>query len=250
MALTTNTFSYFYNKVASICQDLSTNGIAQAKDGVNTIIKELTREFKMPQMFKGQDRSAFVSPSVGFGTQLLSLATDVVSLSSVYWVDNAQTIYQLTEIPGDSDWNEMTDFDSQGDPVAYRYFQPSNTGQSSVAQIEIWTAPNTGWISKANGKLYYTYWAQLAQLVNDADIPNIPYELDTVLTNGGIVEMARQQGDDKLIELYMSKYEDDKGEIRSWIIKQRTEDGQMQPAQPEGVFGRGAGFRGYKILGG
>ena len=248
MALTTNTFSYFYNKIATICQDQSTNGIAQASDAVNTVIKEITREFRLPEMFKGQDQSAYVRPTIGLGTQLLSLAADVSRLSTVYWVDNAETIYQLTEIPGDSDWNEMTDFQSTGDPVVFRYFQPSNINQSSVAQIEIWSAPNQGWLSKSNGNLYYTYWAQLAQLVNPTDIPNLPYELDTILTNGGILEMARQQGDDKLISLYSAKYEDDKGEMRAWIVKQRTQDGQMQPEQPEGVFGRGAGYRGYKML--
>lgn len=232
--------------MATICQDQSTNGMTQAKDGINTIIKELTREFKLPQMFKGQDRSVFVTPTIGTGTQLLNLAADVSSLSTVFWVDNNSTINQLTEVPGDEDWNEMTDVNSTGDPVVYRYFQPSNTTQSSVAQLEIWTAPQSGWVSKSGGKLYYTYWAQLAQLVNDGDIANIPYELDTVLINGGVVEMARQQGDSVLMNMYLAKYEDDKGEIRAWIIKQRTKDGQLQPDQPEGVFGQGAGFRGYK----
>lgn len=244
MSLTTNTFSYFYNKIATACQDQSTGGIVQAKDGVNTVIKEITREFKLPEMFKGQDQTVFVSPSVGVGPQQLTLATDIVRLSDVYWVDNVSTVFELVEVPGDKDWNNQIDFSSTGDPAIYRYFQPNSAG---LAKIQIWTAPNAGWIAKSGGKLYYTYWAQLSQLSADGDIPNLPYELDTILTNGGILEMSRQQGDTTLMALYKDKYEEDKGEMRAWILRQRTEDGQMQPDQPEGVFGRGEGQRGYRI---
>lgn len=242
---TARQFSLLYNKVAQICQDLSPNGIIQAKDGINTVIREMTKMFKLPEMFKGQDNSIFVTPTLGTGTQLINMASDMVRLSNVWWVDNAQTIWPLTEITNDSDWLVQTDQDSTGDPVVYRYFQPSSGG--SLSQLEIWTAPDAGWVSKSNGKLYYSYWAQLAQLSADGDIPNLPYELDTILINGGVVEMAQQQGDSTLIEMYKDKYMDDQGEVRAWIIKQRTQDGQMAPDQPMGTFGVGAGNRGYKI---
>lgn len=245
---TARQYSVLQNLVATICQDLSANGLFQAGVGINTIIKEINREFKMPNFFKGWDNSVTVIPIVGTGVQTLPLASDLVSLSNVWWVDNAQTNWQLIEIPGDMDWNEMTDQDSTGDPVVYRYFTTSTTYSSP--QLQIWTAPNQGWVQKSTGLLYYSYWAQFGQLVNPADIPNIPYELDTILVNGGVVEMARMQGDDVLLEIYQPKYEDDLGSIRAWLIKRKTQDGQMQPDQPSGVFGRGTGARGYSIGGG
>lgn len=248
---TARQFSVLYNKVATVCGDLSTDGIAQAKDGINTIIKEITKKFDLPQMFKGADKSVFVTPTVGYGTQLLSLAPDVVRVTNVWWQDNASTNWPLDEITNDSDWLQDTDNDSDGDPVVFRYFQPSSINVN--AQMEIWTAPNTGWVSKSGGFLYYSYWAQLAQLVNDSDIPALPYELDTILVNGGVVEMARQQGDYFLLSEqggdYKNKYEDDIGEVRAWVIKQHISDGQMRPEVPIGTFGRASGTRGYKIGG-
>lgn len=241
---TARTFLQLYTSVAAKCQDLSSDGLSSAKDGINTVIKEITREFKLPEMFKGQDSSIFVTPSVGVGPQLITLASDISRLESVWWVDNVATIWPLVEIQSDEDWLIQTDMDSDGDPVVYRQFQPDNAGNH---KIQIWTAPNTGWVAKSAGKLLYSYWAQLSQLVNDSDVPAIPYELDTILVNGGVVEMARDQGDDVLINLYGPKYEDDKGEMRKWIIKQKSRDGQLEPADPLGVFGRGSGVRGYKI---
>lgn len=241
---TARTFLQLYTSVATKGQDLSANGLSSAKDGINTIIKEITREFKLPEMFKGQDSSVFVTPSIGKGPQLLTLANDISRLESVWWVDNSATIYTLDEIQSDQDWLNQTDMDSDGDPDVYRQFQPDNAGNH---KIQIWTAPNTGWVSKSGGNLLYSYWAQLVQLVNDGDIPAIPYELDTILVNGGLVEMARDQGDDVLLNLYIPKYEDDKGELRKWIIKQKARDGQLEPAEAMGVFGRNSGVRGYKI---
>lgn len=247
---TARQFSVLYTLVQTICGDLSSNGKAQAQSAINTVIKEINREFDMPEFFKGYDSSIFVTPLVGTGPQLLSLASDVVRLSNVWWVDNAQTIWQLIEIPNDSDWLEMTDMDSDGDPVVFRYMQPASGNANG--QLQIWTAPNTGWVSKSTGKLYYSYWSQFGQLVNDSDIPNIPYELDTILVNGGVVEMSRQQGDYVLLGPqggdYLNKYQEiDMGCLRAWSIKQHTKDGQMAPDQPMGVFGRGSGARGYNL---
>lgn len=241
---TARQFSVLYNLVAQICQDQSTEGLTNAKTGINTIIKELTREFKLPEMFKGQDSDVYVTPAIGVGPQSLTLATDVSRVENVWWVDNAATIYELDEIQSDDMWLTETDMDSTGDPVVYRDFQPNNAGDH---KLQIWTAPNTGWVSKSGGKLYYSYWSQLVQLVNDSDIPNIPYELDTILVNGGIVEMSMMQGDSTLIGIYSQKYMDDKGELRAWLIKQKSKDGQLAPAEPMGVFGKGEGVRGYKI---
>lgn len=245
---TARQFSILYGKTAQICQDLSSTGLSQAKDGINTVIKELTRDFKLPEMFKGYDNSIFVTPPIGIGVQTVSLAPDLVRLSNVWWIDNAQTNWQLDEIDNDRDWTASVDNFSTGQPNIYRYFQPSSGNAN--AQLQIFMAPNTSWVNQSGGKLYYSYWAQLAQLVNDADIPNLPYELDTVLVNGGVVEMARQQGDNVLIGMYEEKYEDDRGSIRAWINKLRTVDGQMKPDQPQGVFGYNSGISGYKIIGG
>ena len=248
---TARQFSVLYNLVAGICGDLSTNGIAQAKSGINTTIKKINSEFNMPAFFKGADKSIFVTPTVGFGTQILTLASDFVRMSNVWWQDNASTNWPLQEITNDSDWLDETDNDSDGDPVVFRTFQPSSI--EVTAQIEIWTAPNTGWVSKSGGILYYSYWAQFAQLVNDSDIPNLPYELDTILVDGGVCDMARQQGDYILLGPqggdYKAEYEKGIGLLRAWIIKQHIEDGQMRPDVPMGTFGRGSGTRGYKIGG-
>lgn len=242
---TARQFSVLYNKTAKICQDLSTDGISQAKDGINTVIRELTKKFKMPEMFKGYDQSIFVSPTVGIGVQTLSLNADVVRVENVWWIDNAQTNWNLDEIDNDEDWINQTDNFSSGQPYAYRYFQPSSGNAN--AQLQIWMSPNSMWISQSGGKLFYSYWAQLAQLVNDSDVPNLPYELDTILINGGVVEMARQQGDTTLIELYQEKYTDDEGEIRAWLINQKTKDGQLRPDSPQGTFGQNSGTSGYRI---
>lgn len=238
-------FSILYNKVAQICQDLSSDGIAQAKDGINTVIKELTKKFKLPEMFKGYDNSVFVSPPVGIGVQTLTLANDVVRLSNVWWIENTSDNWPLEEVIDDIDWNARTDNNSTGQPTLFRYFQPSSG--NSNAQLQIWMGANSSWLAQCNGKLFYSYWAQLAQLSADSDIPALPYELDTILVNGGVVEMARQQGDTVLIGLYETKYEDDEGEIRSWIIKQKTVDGQMKPDFPQGVYGQSSGRTGYRI---
>lgn len=251
MAITTNNFSYFYNKIATICQDQSANGLSQAKDAVNTVIKKLTAEFKFPQMFKGFDQSIYINlsslslPQDGVMTLTLS-QTDIVRLSDVFWVDNNQGIQRLQEVPGDQDWNDTVDDNSNGDPAIFRSFQPSNAG---TTKLQLWPGINQGWVNKTDGNLFYTYWAQLSQLVNDSDIPNLPYELDYVLTSGGVIEMARQQGDNVLMALYKDDYEMDKGNIRAWIIKQRTQDGQMQPDQQEGAFGRAVGITGYGVPG-
>ena len=244
-------FSLLYNKVAKNCGDLSTDGITQAKDGINAIIKKINSEFDMPAFFKGADKSVFVTPTVGWGTQILTLASDFVRMSNVWWQDNASTNWPLEEITNDSDWLDETDNDSTGDPVVFRTFQPSSI--EVTAQLEIWTAPNTGWVNKSSGILYYSYWAQFAQLVNDSDVPNLPYELDTILVDRGTVEMGRGQGDYVLIGPeggnYKQEYEDSIGRLRAWIIKQHIEDGgNMKPAVPMGVFGRQQGTRGYRIL--
>jgi hypothetical protein len=243
---TARNYTTLQNLVATICQDLSTNGLAQAGIGINTIIKELTREFKMPQMFKGWDKSVFLTPSVTTGVQTLSLNSDVVKIESVWWVDDAQTNWQLDQITSDEDWLTQTDNYQSDEPLVYRYFQPANVSYA-VPQIQIFPGATAAWIAQSGGNLYYSYWAQLVQLVNPTDIPNLPYELDTTLVNGGVTEMARQQGDNVLIKMYKEKYEDDKGEIRAWIIKQRTQDGQMRPDNPQGVWGTNTGFTGYRI---
>lgn len=234
---TARTFTVLYNLVAQICQDQSTEGLTNAKSGINTIIKEITREFKLPTIFKGQDNSVYVSPSISTGPQLITLATDVVRLENVFWVENASNIYQLEEVVSDEDWLKKTDMNTQGDPYLYRDFETDSAGNH---KIEIWPSPNSGWVSKTTGKLNYTYWAQLAQLSADGDIPSLPYELDTILVNGGVLEMARMQGDTTLISLYMSKYEDDKGELRAWLTKQHERDVQLEPDEPMGMFGRGS----------
>lgn len=246
---TARAFSVLYNLVAQICQDESTDGLTNAKSAINTIIKEITREFKLPEIFKGQDNSVYVSPVVQVGPQILTLATDVVRLEDVYWIENVANIYQLEEVVSDDDWLRKTDLNTQGDPYLYRDFQTDSAGNHSM---QIWPSPNSGWVSKTSGKLNYTYWAQLAQLSADVDIPALPYELDTILVNGGVVEMARMQGDTTLISLYLSKYEDDKGEMRAWLLKQREKDVQMEPDEPMGVFGRGGSSQrgyGYNIPG-
>jgi hypothetical protein len=246
---TARQFSVLYNLVAGICGDLSTNGIVQAKSGINTVIKKINSEFDMPSFFKGADKSVYVTPSVGVGTQILTLASDFVRMSNVWWQDNASTNWPLTEITNDDDWLDETDSDSTGDPVVFRTFQPSSI--EVTAQMEIWTSPNTGWVSKAGGLLYYSYWAQFAQLVNDSDIPNLPYELDTILVDGGVCDMARQQGDYVLLSTeggdYKQEYFDGIGRLRAWIIKQKTQDGQMKPDVPSGAFGSASGTRGYKL---
>lgn len=239
-------FSLLYGKVQTICQDQSSNGTVQAKDGVNTVIRELTKMFKMPQMFKGYDNSVFVTPSVGIGVIKVALGvTDLVSLSDVWWIDESEENWPLSEITNDGDWLSMTDNFSTGQPSIFRYFQQS----SSNPQMQIWQGPNSAWALQSGGKLYFSYWAQLAQLVNDTDVPNVPYELDTVFINGGVVEMARQQGDDVLIKLYQEKYEDDLGEIRAWLIKLKTKDVQLTPDIPQGTFGMDDQSVGYRIVG-
>ena len=243
--MTARNFLSLYSLVSTICQDVSTAGKAQAKVGINSIIKDITREFKLPDMFKGQDNSVFVLPSVSRGPQTLKLPSDVRSLENVWWVDNTDTIYQIDEIDSDEDWLSSIDMYSDGDPEVYRDFVKNSSGDN---QIQIWPSPNDGWVSKSGGKLYLSYWAQLVQLSADADIPNIPYELDPILVNGGVVEMARMQGDTALLNVYLAKYEDDKAEMRAWIVRQHEKDVTMTPDSPMGMFGRSRG-RGYKISG-
>lgn len=242
---TARAFSVLYALVAKICQDQSTDGLLNAKSGINTVIKELTREFKLPSIFKGQDNSVYVTPTQAVGPQLITLASDIVRLSNVFWIDNSRQIFQLTEIESDDEWLQAIDMNRDGDPSIYRDFQTNSAG---VPQIQIWPGPSSSWVSRSSQRIYYTYWAQLAQLSADGDVPAIPYELDPILVNGGIVEMARMQGDTTLIGLYEKKYEDDKGELRKWIIKQHERDIQMEPDQPQGVFGQDYGT-GYKIAG-
>lgn len=242
-ALQARQFSVLYNLVAKICQDQSTDGVANAKQAVNTIIQEVSKQFKLPQMLIGQDQAAFVSPTVGIGVQQLTLATNVSRVENVYWIDNSSVVWPLEQISDDLAWLERVDQNSQGNPLIYRVFLPNSAGNNV---IQIWTAPGSGWVSQSGGKLYYTYWSELVQLVNDTDVPAIPYELDTVLVNGGIVEMSRMQGDSTLLQLYEPKYIDDLGEIRAWLIKQRSQDAQMEPDAPMGVYGRERGVRGYK----
>lgn len=250
-------FSLLYQKVQTICQDQSSEGKTQAQDGINTVIRELTKMFNMPQQFKGWDKSVFVSPTATVGVQTLSLNSDVVRVENVWWIDQAQTNWELDEIQSDEDWLSQTDNYQSDQPLIYRYFQPANVSYATP-QMQIFPGATSAWISQSGGKLYYSYWSQLVQLVNDSDIPNLPYELDTVLINGGVVEMARQQGDNVLIGngrpmdgggdgMYLSKYNDDLGEIRAWIIKLKSKDGQMRPDAPQGVWGTNTGFTGYKI---
>jgi len=239
-------YSVLQNLVATIGQDLSTNGLAQAGVGINTVIKELTKMFKMPQMFKGDNNTVFVTPPTGLGVVTVSLGvTDLVSLENVWWIEESQENWQLDEITNNSDWLSMTDNFSTGQPSVFRYFQQS----SSNPQIQIWQGPNSAWVGQSGGNLYFSYWAQLSQLVNPTDVPNLPYELDTVLVNGGVLEMARMQGDDVLIELYQPKYEDDLGEIRAWLIKLKTKDGQLSPDIPQGTFGFNDQSVGYRLVG-
>lgn len=244
---TARTFVTLYTLVAKRCQDLSPDGLQSAKDGINTVIRELTKMFKLPEMFKGYDQSIFVTLPVAVGVQTTSLNADVVRVENVWWIDNAETNWPLDLIENDEDWLNQTDNFSTGQPYAYRYFQPSSGNAN--AQLQTWMGANTSWITQSNGgKLYYSYWAQLSQLSADSDIPNLPYELDTVLVNGGIVETARSQGDTTLIDLYQAKYEDDQGEMRSWLIKQKSKDGQLKPDAPQGTFGQNSGSSGYKIV--
>lgn len=241
---TARAFSVLYDLVGKICQDESTTGDTIAKTSINTIIKELTREFKLPTIFKGQDNSVYVTPSAGTGPQLITLATDIVRLENVFFIENSSNVFTLDEVQSDQAWLEQTDQDSSGDPVLYRDWQTDSAGNH---KIQIWKSPNSSWISKSGGRLYYTYWAQLSQLSADADIPSIPYELDTILVNGGVVEMARSQGDTVLLASYQGKYEDDKGELRAWLIKQRERDGQLEPDEPKGTFGNASGYDRYTI---
>lgn len=245
MALARN-YQTLYQKVQQICQDLSTEGMIQAQDGINTIIRELTKMFNMPQQFKGWDNSVFVTPSIATGVQTLSLNSDVVRVENIWWIDNAQTNWELTEIQSDEDWLAQTDNYQSDQPLIYRYFQPANVSYAAP-QLQIFPGATASWIAQSGGKLYYTYWAQLTQLSNNSDIPNLPYELDTVLVNGGVVEMSRQQADSVLMGMYEEKYQDDLGEIRAWIIRMKSKDGQMKPDAVQGVFGTNTGFTGYKI---
>ncbi len=248
---TARQFSVLYNLVATICGDLSSNGLSQAQNSINTTIKKINSEFKMPEFFKGYDNSIFVTPTVGVGTQILSLASDVVRLENVWWIDNAQTNWPLDEITSDSEWLSVTDKFSTIEPEVYRYFQPS--ANNANAQIQIWPAANSAWIQQSGGKLYYSYWSQFAQLSADSDIPNIPYELDPILVDGGVVEMARQQGDYVLLSPnggdYLNEYERDKGNMRAWLIKQHSKDGTVTPDMAQGSFGISSGSSGYKVGG-
>lgn len=239
---TARKFSDLYNLVAQICQDQSSLGISNAKTAINTIIREITREFKLPEMMKGTANDVFVSPSVGNGAQKLTLANDVVRLENVWFIQGNEP-YFLEEAQSDEEWLASIDTNTSGDPEIYRDFETDSLGNHT---IQIWPSPNSSFLANANGQVFYSYWAQLVQLVNDSDVPNLPYELDTILVNGGCVEMARMQGDDTLMNLYAVKYEDDKGHLRAWLIKQREKDIQLEPAEPQGVFGRNQRKRGYK----
>jgi hypothetical protein len=236
-------FSVTYNNVALVCQDTSTNGLSNAKLGINTVILALSRRFRFPQKLVGADNSVYVTPAIGAGVQILNIANDVDRIENVWWVDLASTIWILDQITDDEEWLQSVDENTSGQPIIFRTFIPASSGYNVM---QIWEGPNAAWVSESTGKLYYSYWQQLTKLVNDTDVPAIPYSLQNVLYNGGIYETAKIQGDTELMAVYKADYDNDMKEIEAWIIRQAAKDGQMQPDEALGVFGGQSGMRGYK----
>ena len=89
-------FLTLYTIVAANCQDESTAGITQAKDAINSVIKDITREFDLPQQFLGRDGVA-LALTAGTGRKSFTLATDVKKLSKV-WFEQNGIIETLDEI--------------------------------------------------------------------------------------------------------------------------------------------------------
>ena len=236
-------FSVLYNLVAQKAQDQSAQGLINAQVAINDVIKEITREFKLPGMLKGIQNDIFVSPVVGVGPQNLVIASDMRSIENVWYIEGGET-YELEQATSDEDWIESTDETTSGDPEIFRVFPMDSAGNN---KMQIWPSPNSSFIANALGQVFYSYWAQLVPLVADADVPNIPYELDTILVNGGVLKVCEDQGDDTLINIYGPKYEDDKGAMRSWITKQNAKDGVVAPDDPPGVYGRNNNKHGYRI---
>ncbi len=161
-AITARTFTILYNLVAKRCQDTSSDGLQNAKDGINDVIKELTREFKkLPAQLIGWDKTQFVSPSVGTGIQSFTIASNITKIENVIWISNNSEQFVLDQITDDQDWWQKTDQNSQGDPLIFRVHLPDNNGNNT---IETWPGASSGWQSYSGGKLYYTYWSQLSQL--------------------------------------------------------------------------------------
>jgi hypothetical protein len=236
-------FSITYNNVATVCQDVSSNGIANSKLGINTVILALSRRFKFPQKLVGSNNDVFVTPLVGAGVQQITIANDVDRIENVWWIDESSENWMLDQITDDQEWLLNTDSNTQGQPLVYRVLLPNNSGNNIM---QIWEGPSTAWVSQSGGKLYYSYWQQLVKLVNDTDVPAIPYSLQNVLYNGGIYETAKIQADTDLMAVYKADYDNDMKEIEAWIIKQASKDGQLEPDDPLGVYGRQYGERGYK----
>ncbi len=187
--------------------------------------------------------SIFISPSVGVGIQNNNLANNISKIENVFWISNNSEQKILRQITDDEEWLSLTDQNSQGDPAVFRVLLPASDGNN---KIQTWPGCSSGWQNYSGGKIYYTYWAELAQLSADSDIPALPYELDTILVNGGVYLTALTQGDTVLLAEYERKYEDDKGEMRAWLINQRAKDGQQRPDVPMGVFGSERSVSGYK----
>lgn len=245
-ANTPDTFVTTYTNVATVAQDTSTNGLANAKLGINTVILALSRRFKFPQKLVGSNNDIYVPLTIGTGTQQVTIAVDVDRIENVWWIDSSSEMWILDQITDDEMWLQLIDESTSGQPLIYRVLLPNNAGNNV---LQIWQAPNSSWISQSSNKLYYSYWQQLVKLVNDSDVPAIPYSLQNVLYNGGIYETAKIQGDTELMTVYKADYDNDMKEIEAWIIKQASKDGQMQPEEPLGVFGGSTGQRGYKISG-
>lgn len=245
---TARAFSVLYGLVAQICQDESTAGLTNAKTAINTIIKELTRDFKLPEMIKGEYGDIFISvpaQTQGLGYQKVSLGvTDISRLRDVWYEQNGR-IYPLEPADSYEDWLSKVDNHTVGDPELYIAFLPDSAGSFYT---QIWPGASSAWVSNTStGKLKFSYISQLTQLSADGDIPNIPYELDTALVNGGIMEMARMQADNVLMTLYQDKYKEDRGEIRSWLLRQMPRDVTIGPADAQGTFGQDKQRQGYKL---
>ena len=122
-----------------------------------------------------------------------------------------------------------TDNYSFGTPVLYRCFNPDNAGNH---KIQIWPAPDSGFLAQCSSQLLYSYWQQLTQLSGDNEVPAVPYELDNIFEDGGSLYMAKKQGDNILMAMYKGEYEQRKGELRAWLIDQFGEDYTLKPEQP------------------